>query len=210
MATEKVTYELSLRDLMSKGLADINAKMATMEGKLGSVEKKATSTGLSMSSAFKMIGAALAASGIASFGKEAILATAKMQSLSNAIKFASDNSTQGELSMQWLSNFSGKWGVDLNAAAEEVIKKNGCYSPFLNYPGPYPYPASTTVSINEEMVHGIPGKRKLKEGDIVSVDCGTVFEGWVADSAFTAGVGEISEEAKRIIDEHREERCSDS
>jgi len=90
--------------------------------------------------------------------------------------------------------------ADLNAAAEEVIKKNGCYSPFLNYPGPYPYPASTTVSINDEMVHGIPGKRKLKEGDIVSVDCGTVFEGWVADSAFTAGVGEITEEAKRIIE----------
>jgi methionyl aminopeptidase len=90
--------------------------------------------------------------------------------------------------------------ADLNAAAEEVLKKHGCYSPFLNYPGPYPYPASTNVSINDEMVHGIPGTRKLKEGDIVSVDCGTVFEGWVADAAFTAGVGEISEEARRIIE----------
>ena len=66
--------------------------------------------------------------------------------------------------------------ADLNAAAEEVLKKHGCYSPFKNYPGPYPYPASTNVSINEELVHGIPGKRKLKEGDIVSVDCGTVYE----------------------------------
>lgn len=90
--------------------------------------------------------------------------------------------------------------ADLNAAAEEVLKKHGCYSPFLNYPGPYPYPASTNVSVNDEMVHGIPGTRKLKEGDIVSIDCGTVFEGWVADSAFTIGVGEISEEAKRIIE----------
>jgi methionyl aminopeptidase len=94
--------------------------------------------------------------------------------------------------------------ADLNAAAEEVLKKHGCYSPFLNYPGPYPYPASTNVSVNEEMVHGIPGTRKLKEGDIVSVDCGTMFEGWVADAAFTAGVGEISEEAKRIIDVTRQ------
>jgi methionyl aminopeptidase len=94
--------------------------------------------------------------------------------------------------------------ADLNAAAEDVLKKHGCYSPFLNYPGPYPYPASTNVSVNEEMVHGIPGTRKLKEGDIVSVDCGTMFEGWVADAAFTAGVGEISEEAKRIMDVTRQ------
>ena len=83
--------------------------------------------------------------------------------------------------------------ADLNAAAEEVLKKYGAYSPFKNYPGPYPYPASTCVSVNEELVHGIPDKkRKLKEGEIVSMDCGTVFEGFVADSAFTAGVGEIS------------------
>jgi methionyl aminopeptidase len=94
--------------------------------------------------------------------------------------------------------------ADLNAAAEEVLKKHGCYSPFLNYPGPYPYPASTNVSINEEMVHGIPGNRKLKEGDIVSVDCGTVFEGWVADAAFTAGVGEISKQAQKIIEVTKE------
>jgi methionyl aminopeptidase len=94
----------------------------------------------------------------------------------------------------------GATTADLNAAAEVVLKKHGCYSPFLNYPGPYPYPASTNVSINDEMVHGIPGTRKLKEGDIVSVDCGTVFEGWVADAAFTAGVGEISDQAKRIIE----------
>ncbi len=90
--------------------------------------------------------------------------------------------------------------ADLNAAAEEVLKKHGVYSPFKNYPGPYPYPASTCVSVNEELVHGIPGKRKLKEGDIVSVDCGTVFEGFVGDSAFTAGVGEISKRAQKMLD----------
>jgi methionyl aminopeptidase len=74
------------------------------------------------------------------------------------------------------------------------------YSPFKNYPGPYPYPASTNVSVNEELVHGIPGKRKLKEGDIVSIDCGTVYEGFVADSAISAGVGRLSPEAQRLLD----------
>jgi methionyl aminopeptidase len=89
--------------------------------------------------------------------------------------------------------------ADLNAAAEEVLKKYGCYSPFKGYPGPYPYPASTNVSVNHELVHGIPGKRKLKEGDIVSVDCGTVFEGYVGDAAFTAEVGEVSEAAHKLV-----------
>jgi methionyl aminopeptidase len=91
--------------------------------------------------------------------------------------------------------------ADLNAAAEEVLRKHGVYSPFKGYPGPYPYPASTCVSVNEELVHGIANpKRKLKEGDIVTVDCGTVYEGFVGDSAFTAGVGEISTEARRLLD----------
>ena len=90
--------------------------------------------------------------------------------------------------------------ADLNAAAEEVLKKHGCVSPFKGYGHP-PFPFSITVSINQELVHGIPSKtRKLKAGDIVSVDCGTVFEGWVADSAFTAGVGEISPEAQKLLD----------
>jgi methionyl aminopeptidase len=89
--------------------------------------------------------------------------------------------------------------ADLNAAAEEVLKKHGCYSPFKDYPGPYPYPASTCVSVNEELVHGIPGNRKLKEGDIVSVDCGTVYEGFVGDSTFSAPVGEISPKARKLL-----------
>jgi methionyl aminopeptidase len=90
---------------------------------------------------------------------------------------------------------------DLNAAAEAVLKKYGCYSPFKNYPGPYPYPASICASINEELVHGIPNpKRKLKAGDIISLDCGTVFQGFVGDSAVTVGVGEISPLARRLLD----------
>jgi methionyl aminopeptidase len=90
--------------------------------------------------------------------------------------------------------------ADLNAAAEEVLRKHGCISPFKGYGHP-PFPASITVSINRELVHGIPSrKRKLKTGDIVSIDCGTVFNGFVGDSAFTAGVGEISPQAQELLD----------
>ena len=90
--------------------------------------------------------------------------------------------------------------ADLNAAAEEVLKKHGCVSPFKGYGHP-PFPTSITASINRELVHGIPNKtRKLKAGDIISIDCGTVLEGLVADSAFTAGVGEISPEAQELLD----------
>ena len=89
---------------------------------------------------------------------------------------------------------------ELNAAAEEVIRKHGGVPAFLNYPGPYPYPATLCISVNEELVHGIPGKRKLREGDIVSIDCGTILDGFVGDSAFSAGVGDISETAQRLLE----------
>ncbi len=96
---------------------------------------------------------------------------------------------------------AGASTADLNAAAEEVLRKHGVYSPFKNYPGPYPYPASTTISVNDELVHGIPNpRRKLREGDIVSVDCGTVFEGFVADSAISFGVGTVSGAAQRLLE----------
>jgi len=90
--------------------------------------------------------------------------------------------------------------ADLNAAAEEVLRKHGCTSPFKGYGHP-PFPASVTISINDELVHGIPNKkRKLKEGDIVSVDCGTIMDGYVADSAFTGGVGQISPLAQSLLE----------
>ena len=90
--------------------------------------------------------------------------------------------------------------ADLNAAAEEVLKKHGCYSPFKGYSQP-PFPASICTSINEELVHGIPSKKRiLREGDIISVDCGTVFEGFVGDSALTFAVGEIFPLAKRLME----------
>jgi methionyl aminopeptidase len=89
---------------------------------------------------------------------------------------------------------------DLNAAAEEVLRKHGCISPFKGYGHP-PFPTSITTSINQELVHGIPSKtRKLKVGDIISIDCGTVLDGLVADSAFTAGVGALSPEAQNLLD----------
>lgn len=88
---------------------------------------------------------------------------------------------------------------ELDKLAEEVIRDNGAKPAFLNYPGPYPYPATINASINEEMVHGIPGDRQLNEGDIFSVDCGTIFEGFVGDSAFTVAVGEVSAEAEELI-----------
>jgi methionyl aminopeptidase len=94
--------------------------------------------------------------------------------------------------------------ADLNAAAEEVLRKHGCVSPFKGYGHP-PFPSSITVSINQELVHGIPSKqRKLKSGDIVSIDCGTVLDGFVADSAITAGVEEISSEAQKLLDVTKE------
>ncbi len=89
---------------------------------------------------------------------------------------------------------------ELDAIAAEVLRKHGGKPAFLGVMGAYPYPATTTISINDELVHGIPGKRKLREGDIVSVDCGTILDGFVADSAFTAGVGEISAQARRLLE----------
>lgn len=90
--------------------------------------------------------------------------------------------------------------AELDAAAEQVIRKHGATPTFKGYPGSYPYPATICASINEQLVHGIPGTRKLQSGDIISVDCGSTFEGFVGDSAFTSGVGEISPQAQRLIE----------
>lgn len=90
--------------------------------------------------------------------------------------------------------------ADLDAAAAEVIRKHGAQPAFLGVRGAYPFPATITASINEELVHGIPGKRRLKEGDIISIDCGAIFEGFVGDAAYTIGVGEISTDAQKLIE----------
>lgn len=88
---------------------------------------------------------------------------------------------------------------ELDTAAETIIRDHGGIPTFKGYPGPYPFPATLTISINEEMVHGIPSGRVLEEGEIVSVDCGTTLDGYIGDSAFTCGVGEIGKEKKRLI-----------
>jgi methionyl aminopeptidase len=87
--------------------------------------------------------------------------------------------------------------LELNALAAEVLEKRGARSNFLNYHG---FPAVICTSPNEMIVHGIPGSYVLAEGDIISVDCGAIIEGYHGDAAYTAGVGEISSLAKRLIE----------
>lgn len=96
---------------------------------------------------------------------------------------------------------------DLDELAEEMIRKAGVKSAFKGYApgGRRPYPGVVCTSINEEIVHGIPSKRrKLRAGDIVGLDFGVVRDGWYADSAITVEVGEVSEEAKRLVRVTRE------
>jgi len=84
----------------------------------------------------------------------------------------------------------------LDKVAERELKKQGAQASFKGYMG---YPASVCVSVNDEIVHGIPGARVLKEGDIVSLDFGAYLEGFHGDSAITVGVGNISPLAERLI-----------
>lgn len=87
---------------------------------------------------------------------------------------------------------------DIDRFVEDTIKKNGMIPTFKGYGG---FPASACVSINEEVVHGIPSKkRKLREGDIVSVDVGSTYKGYVSDAARTYAVGKVKPEAQRLID----------
>ena len=91
---------------------------------------------------------------------------------------------------------------DIDRIGEEVIRSYGCIPSFLNYHG---YPASICVSVNDEVVHGIPSRERiLQEGDIVSLDAGLIYKGYHSDAARTYGVGEISKEAKNLIDVTRE------
>ena len=92
--------------------------------------------------------------------------------------------------------------AELDRIAEQYIRSKGAVPNFLNYNG---YPATTCISINNEVIHGIPTpKRVLKEGDIVSVDLGAFLEGYNGDNAATFACGDITEEAKRLIDATQE------
>lgn len=88
------------------------------------------------------------------------------------------------------------WEID--ELGEKMIRKMGCVPNFKNYNG---YPASICVSVNDEVVHGIPSKKRiLQEGDIVSLDAGLIYRGYHSDAARTHGVGKISREAEKLID----------
>ncbi|HLT17046.1 MAG TPA: type I methionyl aminopeptidase [Acidimicrobiales bacterium] len=86
----------------------------------------------------------------------------------------------------------------LDRIGREVLERRGARSNFLGYGHP-PFTGVICASPNEVVVHGIPGDRVLQEGDIVSIDCGAVVDGWHGDAAFTAGVGEIDDESARLI-----------
>lgn len=90
----------------------------------------------------------------------------------------------------------------LDRLGEELIRSFGCEPSFKNYQG---YPASICISVNEEVVHGIPSKERiLREGDIVSLDAGVLYKGYHSDAARTHGVGSISEEARLLIERTRQ------
>lgn len=86
--------------------------------------------------------------------------------------------------------------AELDAVARDVLARRGATSNFLGYHG---FPAVICTSVNEVVIHGIPGPQVLVEGDIIGVDCGAIIDGWHGDAAFSVGVGMISREAERLI-----------
>lgn len=91
--------------------------------------------------------------------------------------------------------------ADIDAEVERIIRAHGATPEFKGYHG---YPASSCISVNEQVVHGIPGPRRLKEGDIVGIDVGARIQGFVGDNAATIPVGKVRPEAQRLIDTTRE------
>jgi len=89
--------------------------------------------------------------------------------------------------------------AEIDAAVEKTILEHGAIPLFKGAPGKVPFPAATCTSVNHEVVHGIPGPRKLREGDVISIDIGVHLDGWCGDAAVTRPVGQISEEAARLL-----------
>ena len=97
--------------------------------------------------------------------------------------------------------------AELDKVAEEFIRDHGAQPTFKGFPNPYgsPFPASICTSVNDVVVHGIPDDRTvLKDGDIISVDCGTLLNGFCGDSCYTFCVGEVAPEVKALLDVTRE------
>lgn len=90
----------------------------------------------------------------------------------------------------------GATTADIDRACREVLERRGARSNFLGYQG---FPAVACVSVNEVVVHGIPGDQVLREGDIVSIDCGAIIDGWHADAAITLPVGAVDAESARLM-----------
>jgi methionyl aminopeptidase len=101
--------------------------------------------------------------------------------------------TLGELA-RWVK--PGVTTLELDKIAEEYIRDNGGVPAFLNYQG---YPNTLCTSVNEQVVHGIPNKSFLKSGDIVSIDCGVVLNGFIGDSAYTFEVGEVDKDIRDLL-----------
>ena len=92
--------------------------------------------------------------------------------------------------------------LQLDAIADEFIRDHGAVPTFMGFPNPYggPFPASICTSVNDIVVHGVPDSRTvLKDGDIISIDCGTLLNGFNGDSCYTFCVGEVSDEVKRLL-----------
>jgi methionyl aminopeptidase len=90
--------------------------------------------------------------------------------------------------------------AEIDAAVDKYLMEQGAQALFKGVSGKVPYPAATCISVNEQLVHGIPGPRRLKEGDIVSIDLGARLNGWCGDAAATHPVGKISPQARRLLD----------
>lgn len=87
--------------------------------------------------------------------------------------------------------------LELDRIAESFIRDHGAVPAFKGYNG---FPGTLCISVNEVVVHGIPGKRELKDGDLVSVDCGTIIDGYYGDSAYSFGIGEITEDIRLLME----------
>ena len=91
----------------------------------------------------------------------------------------------------------GMTTLDIDRETETFIRDHGCIPGFIGYHG---YPSSICVSVNDEVVHGMPGKRVLRDGDLVSLDCGLILDGWWADSGLSVGLGDVDDETSRLLE----------
>lgn len=90
--------------------------------------------------------------------------------------------------------------VEIDQAVEELYRQRGAISLFKGYPGRVPFPAVTCISLNEEVVHGIPGQRQIRDGDLLKIDTACKLNGWCADAAITLPIGEVTPEKRRLVE----------